>query len=197
VALEKVFREMTECLRRLHDNLLAVQLTIRVDTPKEGSVLLVDVFGDATDDVLGWLEEAIQAAREAQKGVGHPVDLDGARRALVAVQEQFHRAEQAFLSDLVSYERLNELSKFGKRRCGEWRAWVKSVIQGIEQCRQPMIEARSRIAECWQEYAECMPATSVSVQSGPRIVAKDLVEAEAPPRAARLRLAVVGGSAKQ
>jgi hypothetical protein len=133
VALEKVFREMTECLRRLRDNLLAVQLTIRVDTPKEGSVLLVDVFGEAVDDVVGWLEEAIQAACEAQKAVGHPVDLDRARRALVSAQEQFHRAEQAFLSDLVSYERLNELTKFGKRRCGEWNAWVKSVMHGIEQ----------------------------------------------------------------
>src|SRR6516162_8297733 len=99
MALERVFQELSDRIRRLRDSLLALQLTIREDLPPQGGVVLVDQFGDAVDDSLGWLEESLAAAGEAQRAVGHPVDMDLARRALASCQEQFHRVEQRFVCD--------------------------------------------------------------------------------------------------
>jgi hypothetical protein len=76
----------------------------------------VDQFGDAVDDSLGWLQESLAAAVEAQHAVEHPVDIDRARRALANCQERFHRVEQRFASDLVSYEKLKDLTGFGRSR---------------------------------------------------------------------------------
>ena len=94
MALERTFQELSDRLRRLRDSLLALQLTIREDLPPQGGVALVDQFGDAVDDSLGWLEESLLAAVEAYHAVEHPSDMDRARRALGNCQEQFHRVER-------------------------------------------------------------------------------------------------------
>src|SRR5215467_4904744 len=114
MALERVFQELSDRLRRLRDNLLGLQLTIREDLPPQGSVALVDQFGDAVDDCLGWLEESLLAAEEAHRAVEPPLELDQVRRALANCQERFHRVEQRFVSDLVSYEKLKDLTSFGR-----------------------------------------------------------------------------------
>jgi hypothetical protein len=165
VALEKMFQELTDCLRRLRDNLLALQLTIREDLPPQGAVALVDQFGDAVDDSLGWLEESLAAAVEAHQAVEHPLDIHQARRALANCQELFHRVAQRFVSDLVSYEKLKDLTGFGRSRRGEWLSWVRSVKDGLEECRQPIDEVSRALLACWQEIAERAGMTSVSVQA--------------------------------
>jgi hypothetical protein len=183
MALERVFQELSDRLRRLRDNLLGLQLTIREDLPPQGSVALVDQFGDAVDDCLGWLEESLLAAEEAHRAVEPPLDLDQVRRALANCQERFHRVEQRFVSDLVSYEKLKDLTSFGRSRRGEWPGWVKSVRHGIEECRQPMDEASKALLACWQEIAERVGMTSVSVRATnigqqitvPELTGKDLV----------------------
>ena len=183
MALEKTFQELSDRLKRLRDSLLALQLTIREDLPPQGGVALVDQFGDAVDDSLGWLEESLAAAVEAHHAVEHPLDMDKARRALANCQEQFHRVEQRFMSDLISYEKLKDLTGFGRSRRGEWLSWVKSVKEGLEECRQPMDEVSKALLACWQEIAERAGITSVSVQAtnigqqitAPELMSKDLM----------------------
>jgi hypothetical protein len=154
VALEKTFRELGDVLRRLRDNLLLIQLNIREDVPVEGAVVLVDKLGDAVDDSLGSLQEALVAADEARKAIGPSLRLDMVARALTKCQEQFHSVELRFQSELISYERLTELTAFARSRRGEWLAWVKSVRQGLEQCKQPIDETSRTLLACWQEIAE-------------------------------------------
>jgi hypothetical protein len=181
MALEKVFQELSDRVRRLRDSLLALQLTIREDLPPQGSVVLVDQFGDAVDDSLGWLEESLEAAVEAQHAVGRPVDMDRARCALANCQEQYHRVEQRFAADLISYEKLKDLTGFGRSRRGEWIGWVKSVRTGLEECRQPMDEVSKALLACWQEIAERAGMSSVSVQAtniGQQIAAPELMRGD-------------------
>lgn len=178
MALEKTFGELPNTIRRLRDSLLALQLTVREDLPLHGSVVLVDQFGDAVDDSLGWLEDSLAAAVEVQQCAKHPVDIDRARRALVICQDQFHRMEQRFHSDLISYEKLKDLTGFGRSRRGEWIGWVKSVRKGLEECRTPMDDVSKALLACWQEIAEHAGMTSVSVQAtniGQQIAAPELI----------------------
>jgi hypothetical protein len=172
VAIEKSFRELAVRLRRLHDAFEALQLTAREDTPREGSVVLVDSLADAVDDCMGWIEESLVLADSAAKAVGARADLAAGNVALAGCQERFHLAQQRFLSDLVSYERLRELTAFGRRRTGEWQAWVKSMMQGAEQCRQPLDEVSRELLSCWQEIADrATPSISVLANNVGRQVA--------------------------
>jgi hypothetical protein len=121
MALEKAFHELSHQLRKLRDTFLGVRLTVVEDKPPRNEVVLVDRFGDAIEDALGWVEEALTASADGEQAVGNAPDMYRARRALTAFQEHLNRLAQQFSCELVSYERINELTRFGRRRGGEWR----------------------------------------------------------------------------
>jgi hypothetical protein len=145
--------------------LVGLRTTAVEDKPLEGDVVLVDVFGDAADDLRGWLEEAFAAAAEGQQASAHPVDLERARRSLTICQGRFNRISQRFSSDLVHYERMAELTRFGRTRGGEWRAWATGVKEALDSCRQPLFDTGETLFRCWQELAERAEITSISVQA--------------------------------
>jgi hypothetical protein len=175
------FHELSLQLRKLRDTFLGVRLTVVEDRPPRDEVALVDRFGDAVEDIVGWLEEAVAAAVEAEQAVGNPLDIYRARTALTACQERFNRLAQQFASDLVSFERIDDLTRFGRRRGGEWRRWANTVRESLEQCRPPLHEVSEALFVCWQELADRLGMSSVAVQNtviGQRISAPDLVDRE-------------------
>lgn len=176
MALERTFRELPDCIRQLRDCVLALQLTAREDVPQHGRVLLVDKLADAVEDTLGWTEESLAAAVAALQAVVHPVDMAQARRSLVECQESFRRVEKCFAGELLSYEQMRDLTQFGRSRQGEWKAWVKSVRQGLEHCRIPMEQSSRALLDCWQEIAErASAAVNVTTTNiGQKITAAEL-----------------------
>jgi len=70
--LEAAFQDLVVQCRILYDILLGLRLTVVEDKPLTGDVVLVDTFGDAADELLGWLAEALQDATEGQQATGYP-----------------------------------------------------------------------------------------------------------------------------
>jgi hypothetical protein len=165
VPLETTFQELFTELRKLHDTLVAVRLTVVEDKPVKGEAALVDYLEDTILDMMGLLDQSLKAARAAQKAVGNVTDLNAARRALTVCHERFHRLGQQFAVELISYEKLKDLTSLGSERRGEWLPWSNSVKEGIEQCRQPLDAASKSLAACWQEIAERVGMNSVSLQA--------------------------------
>jgi hypothetical protein len=165
MALEAAFQELWGRLQHLEECLAFVQVTVVEDTPARGDTVLVDQFSNATLDIRGLLAEAIAAAVEATQAVGHPLDVDRARRALAKCQERFHRVARRFAADLVSYERIADLTSLGLERRGGWRDWSHGVKVAIEACRRPLDEAADALFQCWQEIGERVGMTSVSVRT--------------------------------
>jgi hypothetical protein len=163
VALEATFRELSVCLHHLHDALNELQVTLG-DKPPDDESALADGVETTVLDMMGTLHEARKAALNARKAVGLPINMDQARRALAICQERFHRIEQQFASDLVSYEKLKELERLGNERRA-WLPWSSTVKQGIEQCRQPLAQTSAALAGCWQELAERLGTMNISMQA--------------------------------
>jgi hypothetical protein len=181
VPLEMAFHELSVQLRKLRDTFLGVRLTVVEDKPPRDEVALVDRFGDAVEDIVGWIEEALAAAIEGEQAVANPLDMYRTRTALTTCQERFNRLAQQFASDLVSYERIDDLIKFGRRRGGEWRRWANTVRESLEQCRQPLHEVSHSLFMCWQELADRLGMSSVAVQNtviGQQIGAPELAGRE-------------------
>lgn len=173
--LEATFHDLFAELRKLQDTLVAVRLTVVEDKPVKGEAALVDHLEDTILEIMGLLDESLKAARAAQKAVANVTDLNGARRALTVCQQRFHRMEQQFAAELVSYETMKDLTSLGIERRAEWLPWSNTVKQGIELCRPPMDGISKAMAACWQEIAERVGMTSVSVQAtniGQKIVSK-------------------------
>jgi hypothetical protein len=165
MALERVFRESTVRLRKLSDALKEARLTIVEDRPRRHQVVVADHFEYGIEDILGWLEEAIQNSVEAQQAVALPLNLDRAVRSLGKCQDLFRRVQRRYSADLISYARLEELMRIGSERRGEWQGWTESVKKGLEHCRQPMEDASLALTRCWQEIAERPAGTNVTVQT--------------------------------
>lgn len=161
MALEATFRTLSVQIRKLCDILNAVQLTAG-DRPLRRGAALADELENTVLDMLGSLEEASAASRTAEKAVA-AMDLARARRALAQCQDIFHGIARQFANDLVSYEKLRSLSTLGSERGGEWKAWAGSMQDAIAECREPIEQTTKSLAACWQELAERLGMTNVSV----------------------------------
>jgi hypothetical protein len=165
VALQKSFRDLCIRLQELREVLEAVTTTVEEDRPRRKDVVVASSLGDAVLAVRGILEESRAAADEAWEAVGHPLDVDRARRALITCQERFHRFAAEFSRDLASYERMTDLASVARERGRDWASWVKVVKQGLEQCQALVEEGREALFLCWQDLAERFGAASVSVRT--------------------------------
>ena len=165
MALQKSFRDLCIRLQDLQEVLEAVNTTIEEDRPRRKDVVVASSLGDAVLAVRGLLEESRAAADDACEAVGHPLDVDRARRALTTCQERFHRFASEFSHDLASYERMADLATVAHERGRDWASWVKVVKQGLEQCQSLVEEDRDALFLCWQDLAERLGTASVSVQS--------------------------------
>jgi hypothetical protein len=171
MALEATFRRLFFQIRKLCDTLNAVLLTVG-DKPPDRESALADELENTVLDMLGQAEDARAAARLAEKAVSSPMNMDRARSALAKCQEKFHRLEQQFSNQLVSYQKLKDLTSLGRDRGGEWKPWAGGMKDAIEQGREPIEETSKALAACWQELVEHSGTTSISVSNtGQRIVA--------------------------
>jgi hypothetical protein len=165
MTLEAAFEDLCTHLRELHEGLIALRVTVVEDRPLEGDSVLVDVFADTAEELLGWLDEALTAADEGRQAAAYPVDVRRAQRALIAAHERVIRIAEQFFSGLIPYERIAGLVQMGRQRGGEWRAWAKSVWTAAYSCQKPLCGLNQRLFRCWQEIVERVDGTSVSVQA--------------------------------
>jgi hypothetical protein len=152
VALAVIFRGLSIVLHQLDDVLNELHVTLG-DKPPDDESALADGLETTVLDMLRTLDEVRRAALNARRALGHPPDLEGARRELTLCQERFHHLEKAFASGLVSYAKLKELARVGRER-RSWLPWANAVKRGIEQCREPLEQTSKALAACWLELAE-------------------------------------------
>lgn len=156
-------------LKRMHEVFSDLRRLLD-DHPSEGSkVVLLDSFGDAVEDLLGWLEESLErcAPLLPPKPGERENDFDAnlARQALVVCQRLFNQQMHRFSVDLVSYEKVAQLLQFGRERGGEWQTWAKGIRLELESCQQHLFLTSQVLFRCWVELAEWIGMTSISVRT--------------------------------
>ena len=165
MALQKSFRDLRAKLRALQEVLEALSMTVEEDRPRRRDVVVASSLSDAVLAVRGILEESHAAADDACDAVEHPFDMERARRALTLCQERFHRFAADVSQELTSYERMTDLASVAQERGRDWASWVKVVQQGLEQCQALVDSGRDALFLCWQDLAERLGTTSVSVRN--------------------------------
>jgi hypothetical protein len=169
VSLRLEFQSLGTQLER-QDEVFSDLRRLLDDHPSKGDkVLLLDAFGDAVDDLLGWLEESMQACApllpSEPGGIEQDFDINLARQALVVCQDQFNRQMHRFSFDLVSYEKVGQLLQLGRDRGGEWQTWARGIKMELEGCQQHLYLTNQALFRCWLEIAERIGMTSVSVRA--------------------------------
>jgi hypothetical protein len=165
MTLEASFDSLVLRLQVLRDALSSLRIMVGEDQPLTGGVVLVDNVSNTLEDLWTSLEGADNASGEGRQAVNYPTDLQSARRSLVRCQQFFNDVSYRLTSDLLSYERLAELTTFGRERGGEWRGWADSVKKALERCWQPAFDVNQALFLCWQEIAERAGMNAVSVNA--------------------------------
>ncbi|GIK43708.1 MAG: hypothetical protein BroJett011_75410 [Chloroflexota bacterium] len=162
MALEATFQELPPKLMHLRTDLKDLEVFIG-DKPQAHK--LPDDLGEIVVDLWNRVDQALEAALEAQAAVQHPTDLGRARSALATCQEQFNFVSHRLLTELRSDRQMAELNRLGRRLGGEWRGWASSVRQTLEESHLPLYEVNQALFRCWQELTERLDTMSVSVQA--------------------------------
>jgi hypothetical protein len=165
VAIETVFAELQHRLRALQEALEALGTTVDEDRPRRDDVIVAARLSDDLLAARGLLDEVSAGADEAVESVVYPLDGDRARRALAKCQQRFQRFAHSFSLELAGFDRLDDLTSVGRERGREWSDWVSVVKQGFEQSRTLSEEVGNSLFLCWQELAERITSTSVSIRN--------------------------------
>lgn len=165
MALEAALQQLCAQLLALREAYSSLRTTIREDKPLQDDVVLVDVFGDAADDQIGLLDEALTAIGDALAAAGEPVALVHLRRALLSCHERCGDVARRYWGDLFGYARLRELRRFGRRRGGEWRAWATGVRRALAACEEPLWAIDRELLGCWQELTERLALPPLAVEA--------------------------------
>jgi len=154
MSLVKTMRLLHERYLGLQDLLEEFRVTVQEDHPREGEAVVVDGLSDATDDILGWLNESSSELEEGIRSLDSKRDYSGALKSLIACHQKLLLILQKFSSEMVRYEHIEELVQLAKERAGEWPSWSASVRESLERLRQPLNDVQEVVLECWQEVAE-------------------------------------------
>lgn len=165
MALEATFTRLCVHIERLGEAVSDLQVQVREDSPRHSKPSLIDILEDRSEIVIGWLSEAHAKAQESQRHVGHPTDLNQARRLLTDAHRRIHEAVRLFDRDLVSYERVIEVRRAAFERDEAWKQWSASYRTSLSRCWEPIYTVEDTLLACWQEIAERAGMNSVAVQA--------------------------------
>jgi hypothetical protein len=165
MALEASFRALDDRLKGVREAFTNLRVAVVEDGPQRGAPMLLDQMGDAATDLLGWLEEAAEAAAEGLRQAGRPRDLEAAQAALLACHERLHQTGQRFAADFLSCERVAEIHDLGRERGRAWKLWSESVEKSLDHCQAGLLGSGGAVLECWKEISELAGAGGVSLRA--------------------------------
>jgi len=151
MALHGAFQCLRLQLQLFYDALIGARMTVLEDRPLLGDSALVDQFGDALEDALGWLEEMRLEAQAGEEALVYPADIERARYALTICQSRFNTLMQRLGGQATSYRRMADLTQMGQSRGGEWQSWTESVSDAMDRCLTPLYEINNALFVCWQD----------------------------------------------
>lgn len=162
MTLESAFSELSTCLLQLDETLAKLRSTV-VFRPVEGESVLVDLFRDAADDLLGLNAEAVEAVGQLN---GEPhLEMEQLRRRLTTCHQKYQELNHRFNRDPMAYHRLASLDDIGRRRGREWKHWAQEVKAELERCQQAIDSVDRSLLACWLELTQEIGRNFLTVQA--------------------------------
>jgi hypothetical protein len=184
--LDRTFQDLCDRLRALETGLEEMSSAVLHSKPAEGKAkagpnkehYLADLLWEMVAEMQGRQKEASVAAAEAKRAVDPPLNLDRAWRMLKESHQAMNLVVRMYSSDMASYERVDDLMKL-RAEHPEWAGWVEAQLLHLQRVGKQISDASEAFLPGWQEIAERVGMTSVTVQStsiGQQISAAELME---------------------
>jgi len=161
MTLETVFKDLAVKWERLAEELEHGLLWSVTETKPTQEHALATHYLDAATDLIALAREGLETCRAADNGTS----LSKAGQSILRSQERYNVLAEQFESRMASFDRLRRLQRFGREKRGAWRDWAVHVRKALDRCRQSMDDLNRALFGCWQELADRVGISTVSVQS--------------------------------
>jgi hypothetical protein len=162
MTLEGNFKDLATKWERLVEELEHGLLWSVTETKPDEDHALANHYVDAATDLIAVAREGLAAS---QMAAGEIQSLGQAGKSLLRCQEQYNSVVELFDSKMASYSRIRRIRRFGSEKRDAWRDWAAHVCTAVDRCRPPIDELNRTMFKCWQEVADRVGMSSVSVQS--------------------------------
>jgi hypothetical protein len=162
MTLEAVCKDLNRRWQTLHDQLVDDVLWSVTETKPDEEHTLAGRHTDAVTDLIAEVERAQNEMKALSEGQPNIAD---AGRILTFCQERFHRIASVIFADLLSYQSIRKLRRFGRERPGAWHDWTEHLQKALHRCRGPMDDLSRALLDCWKEIADRAGMNTVSVQN--------------------------------
>ena len=145
MTLENSSLELANSLKALHEAVSDLFRLVAEDRPYEHA--LADRFEQATGEILGRLDAALNAVTTLQK-IADQYDHGQAFGALGTCHAEFNLVAEKFHSEPKSFDWLQDLHALGNEHPDEWMGWVVSIKATLDQCN--LLAVHETLLRCWQ-----------------------------------------------
>jgi hypothetical protein len=162
MTLEGMFMDLATKWERLVEELEHGLLWSVMETKPDEEHALATHYVDAATDLIAAARLGLAACQTAADG---NTSLGQSGKSLLCCQQQYNSVVELFDSTMASYARIRKIKRFGSEKRNAWRDWAAQVCKAVERCRQPIDDLNRAIFNCWQEVADRVGTSSVSVQT--------------------------------
>jgi hypothetical protein len=167
MALQSAFENLWTRVHALRDAVAAMQLMVVEDRPCDSDVVPVQTLGDAVSDLLGSVQEALEATSDglrALRALGKP---SAARGALVRTHEATNKASRRLASEVADRARLGDLDDLARTRGRSWGPWMVGVGEAVDRCGPPLWDVQQGLLACWSELTDRLAEPLVPIATSP------------------------------
>jgi hypothetical protein len=152
--------QVSELLEQISD----LRTTVTDYGPARDEAVLVDVFRDLLEDLHEQLNPANQAFSVGQLAA-QSGDLQTARRALGQGHTEWLIFSNSFHTRLYTYERSDDLVRFGRTNKTKWKRWTHIIQSGLNQCQAKKLQIESSLLAAWRACCESLVGSPVTIQA--------------------------------
>jgi hypothetical protein len=131
VTLHSAIESLYSSLHQLRDTVRSLALTVIEDRPTDSEMRPVEELGISVETLVGFADEAIEAAIDGMQAAEPPANLHRVGTALHRSHEHVDQAALFFASEVGACDRCQQLRTIASARGHEWSLWVSAVDDAL------------------------------------------------------------------
>lgn len=164
MTVDQVFSQLCVQVSELLEQLSDLQTTVTSYGPAQDEAVLVDVFRDLLEDLYEQLNPASQAFSIGEQAA-HSGDIQTVKRALYQGHMEWLKFLNSFHTRLYTYERSDDLVRFGRTNKAKWKRWTRIIQNGLNQCQTKILQIESSLLAAWRACCESSSGNPLTIQA--------------------------------
>jgi hypothetical protein len=119
-------------------------------------------YVDRITELEGKVASALKSCEKCRRRRTTAAD---ACRTFAVCQQHYNSLIARYVGQFMQFEAVQRLRRFGRQGHGNWRPWADNVEKALIRLRTPLLALGRALTKCWQEVADRVGESTVSVRA--------------------------------